>query len=117
MAASASGSPCFPKNPAFTRRGQAQGLGVVGSNQTGALPRGLHLHTTLAVNSEGIPLGVLRARFDAPPPPDPEATGPKAREDITVNCICPGIVGTRMWTLFKGAFAGPGETPEQSHAR
>ena len=65
----------------FTRRGQTQGLGVIGSNQTGALARGLHLHTTLAVSTEGLPLGVLRAGFDAPPPPDPEATGPKARED------------------------------------
>ena len=65
----------------FTRRGQTQGLGVIGSNQTGALARGLRLHTTLAVSTEGLPLGVLRAGFDAPPPPDPEATGPKARED------------------------------------
>ena len=65
----------------FTRRGQTQGLGVIGSNQTGALARGLHLHTTLAVNPDGVPLGVLRAGFDAPPPPDPEATGPKAREE------------------------------------
>ena len=40
-----------------------------------------------------------------------------AREDITVNCICPGIVGTRMWTLLRDAFADPGETPEQSYAR
>ena len=40
-----------------------------------------------------------------------------AREDITVNCICPGIVGTRMWTLLQGALAEPGETPEQSYAR
>ena len=65
----------------FTRRGQTQGLGVIGSNQTGALARGLHLHTTLAVNPDGVPLGVLRAGFDAPPPPDPDATGPKAREE------------------------------------
>ena len=65
----------------FTRRGQTQGLGVIGSNQTGALARGLRLHTTLAVNPHGVPLGVLRAGFDAPPPPDPEATAPKARED------------------------------------
>ena len=41
----------------FTRRGQTQGLGVIGSNQTGALARGLHLHTTLAVNPDGVPLG------------------------------------------------------------
>ena len=62
-------------------RGQTQGLGVIGSNQTGALARGLHLHTTLAVNPEGVPLGVLRAGFDAPPPPHPDAKGPKAREE------------------------------------
>ena len=65
----------------FTRRGQTQGLGVIGSNQTGALARGLLLHTTLAVNPDGVPLGLLRAGFDAPPPPDPDATGPKAREE------------------------------------
>ena len=40
-----------------------------------------------------------------------------AREGITVNCICPGIVGTQMWTLLNDAFAEPGETPEQSYAR
>ena len=62
----------------FTRRGQTQGLGVIGSNQTGAVARGLHLHATLAVNAEGTPLGVLRARFDAPAP---AARGRKARED------------------------------------
>ena len=65
----------------FTRRGQTQGLGAIGSNQTGALARGLHLHTTLAVNPEGVPLGVLRAGFDAPAPPDPDAKGPKTREE------------------------------------
>ena len=37
----------------FTRRGQTQGLAAIGSNQTGAVARGLHLHTTLAVNPEG----------------------------------------------------------------
>ena len=65
----------------FTRRGHTQGLGAIGSNQTGALARGLHLHTTLAVSPEGVPLGVLRAAFDAPAPPDPEDKGPKAREE------------------------------------
>lgn len=42
------------------------GLGVIGSNQTGAKTRGLHLHSTLAVSGEGLPLGVLRAHFAAP---------------------------------------------------
>ena len=65
----------------FTRRGQTQGLGVIGSNQTGAVARGLHLHTTLAVTAEGVSLGVLRAGFDAPAPPDPDAKGPRPREE------------------------------------
>jgi len=52
----------------FTTRPQTRGLGVIGGNQTGAQSFGLHLHSTLAVNAEGLPLGVLRTRFDAPEP-------------------------------------------------
>ena len=44
------------------------------------MARGLNLHATLAVNPDGVPLGVLRAAFDAPPPPDPEAKGRKPLE-------------------------------------
>jgi len=62
----------------FTRRGQTQGLGAIGSNQTGAVARGLALHTTLAVNPDGVALGVLRAAFDAPA--DPEAKSPPTRK-------------------------------------
>lgn len=52
----------------FTTHPQTTGLGVIGRNQTGAQSRGLHLHSTLAVTPEGLPLGVLRARFEAPEP-------------------------------------------------
>ena len=68
----------------FTRRGQTQGLGAIGSNQTGAVARGLELHTTLAVNPDGVALGVLRAAFDAPALPNPDEEGeptPKPREE------------------------------------
>ena len=66
----------------FTRRSQTRGLGTIGSNQTGAAARGLDLHTTLAVNPDGVALGVLRAAFDAPEPPKPEEKGkPKPREE------------------------------------
>jgi hypothetical protein len=47
---------------------QCEGLGVIGTNQTGANSRGLHLHSTLAVTTEGVPLGVLDAQCWAPQP-------------------------------------------------
>lgn len=43
-----------------------EGLGVIGSNQTGAQSRGPHLHSTLAVTTEGLPLGIIRAECAAP---------------------------------------------------
>ena len=42
------------------------GLGEIGTNQTGAKTRGLHLHSTLALSTSGLPLGVLRADCLAP---------------------------------------------------
>lgn len=49
----------------YSSLSQCTGLGVTGSNQTGAKSKGLHLHSTLAVTSEGLPLGVLRAECQA----------------------------------------------------
>ena len=40
-----------------------------------------------------------------------------ARERITVNAICPGIVVTQMWTSLVKAFARPGEPEEESYKR
>ena len=62
----------------FTRRGQTHRL-----EPDGAVARGLHLHTTLAVDPDGVALGVLRAAFDAPGPPTPEKDKPKPREART----------------------------------
>lgn len=47
---------------------QCEGLGVIGSNQTGAQSAGLHLHSTLVVSTEGLPLGVLGAQCSVPTP-------------------------------------------------
>ena len=44
-----------------------EGLGIIGRNQTASKTLGLHLHLTLAVNGAGLPLGVLRCGFEAPP--------------------------------------------------
>lgn len=57
----------------FTTHPHTRGLGVIGGNQTGAQSLGLHLHSTLAVNAQGLPLGVLRTRFDAPEPKSKKA--------------------------------------------
>jgi hypothetical protein len=53
-----------------------EGLGVIGTNQTGAQSRGLHLHSTLAVTPAGLPLGVLRADCTAPVPKPPADARP-----------------------------------------
>lgn len=42
------------------------GLGVIGTNQTGAQSSGLHLHSTFTVNDQGLPLGVLSVQCTAP---------------------------------------------------
>jgi len=47
---------------------QCSGLGVIGTNQTGAQSGGLHLHSTLVVTTQGLPLGVLAAQCSAPQP-------------------------------------------------
>ena len=46
----------------YTSLAQCEGLGVIGTNQTDAHSRGLHLHTTFTVAPNGLPLGVLRAQ-------------------------------------------------------
>lgn len=48
---------------------RCKGLGVIGGNQTGTQSGGLHLHSTLALTANGLPLGVLRADITAPPAP------------------------------------------------
>ncbi len=52
------------------------GLGDLSINQTGAKSRGLHLHTTLAIATSGLPLGVLKAQCLAPEPRAPEDKRP-----------------------------------------
>ena len=51
----------------FATRPHCEGLGIIGRNQTVSKTLGLHLHLTLAVDGAGLPLGVLRCGFEAPP--------------------------------------------------
>jgi hypothetical protein len=50
----------------YNNLSQSQGLGCIGSNQTGVSSQGLHLHSTLAINRQGLPLGILRVDCSAP---------------------------------------------------
>jgi len=55
-------------NLSYSQLDSCKELGVIGTNQTGAQSRGLHLHSTLAINTAGTPLGVLRGECIAPEP-------------------------------------------------
>lgn len=74
---------------------QCKGLGVIGTNQTGAKSGGLHLHSTLAVTTEGIPLGVLRAQCAAPELKSKEDDRPSSAIPIEEKKTFSWIVGLR----------------------
>lgn len=52
----------------YTNLDSCTGLGELKANQTAAKTYGLNLHSTLAVTSNGLPLGVLKAQCLAPKP-------------------------------------------------
>jgi len=58
----------------FTNLDQCRGLGEMKANQTGAKTKGLNLHSTFAVATDGLPLGVLKAQCLAPQPRPREDT-------------------------------------------
>lgn len=57
---------------------QCEGLGRIGTNQTGANSAGLHLHSTLVVGTDGVPLGVLKGAISVP---QPKLAGGKSSKD------------------------------------
>ena len=71
------------------------GLGVLSKNQTGAKTRGLHLHSTFVVSTEGLPLGVLNAQFSAPQPRLETDTRPAASIPIEEKKTFSWIEGFR----------------------
>ena len=72
---------------------RCEGLGVIGSNQTGAQSAGLHLHSTLVVSTAGLPLGVLGAQCSAPTP--------KAKDDRRLSGAVP-VEGKKTFAWIKG---------------
>jgi len=74
---------------------RCEGLGVIGTNQTGAQSRGLHLHSTLVLTPEGLPLGVLRAACTAPRPRAPGDGRPTYAVPIEEKATCCWIQAQR----------------------
>ena len=58
----------------FAEHEGCRGLGLIRKNQSGAGTLGLHLHSTLVVDGEGVPLGVPQIQYEAP-----EAGGQKRK--------------------------------------
>ena len=50
----------------FSTRLHCEDLGRIGTNQMGSLSKGLKMHSALALNTRGLPLGVLRVQTWAP---------------------------------------------------
>jgi hypothetical protein len=78
----------------YSHLDQCPGLGVIGTNQTGAKSRGLHLHSTLAVTTDGLPLGLLRAECSAPEPkaePDNRPASSIPIEEKKTFCWIEGV--------------------------
>jgi hypothetical protein len=50
----------------YSTNRSCEGLGVIGKNQTGTESQGLRLHSTLATDAAGLPLGILRGDCYAP---------------------------------------------------
>lgn len=50
----------------LSTRSHCEGLGQIGTNQTGAKSRGLRLHSSLALGQEGLPLGLIQLHGYAP---------------------------------------------------
>jgi len=50
----------------FSSRSRCEGLGEIGTNQTGTKSRGLSWHSSLALSQEGLPLGLVQLNGYAP---------------------------------------------------
>jgi len=62
----------------FSTRLQCKKLGLVGKNQTGVESKGLKMHSRLALNLQGLPLGVLGTQvYAAEPKPQSEGKADK----------------------------------------
>ena len=63
----------------YNGAGECDGLGVIGTNQTGAKSQGLHLHSTFVVTDEGLPLACCAQNVRLQPPGPRKTRGRRGR--------------------------------------
>jgi len=85
----------------YTNLDNCEGLGVIGKNQTGAQSKGLHLHSTLAVTTDGLPLGVLLSKGTAPEPKSKDDKRPASAIPIEEKKTFCWIEGVRDCMALK----------------
>jgi Domain of unknown function (DUF4338)/Transposase Tn5 dimerisation domain/Transposase DNA-binding len=85
----------------YSSLAQCEGLGVIGTNQTGAKSPGLHLHSTFVVDTDGLPLGILAAQCTAPQPKS-DTGEPAARVPIEDKKTYAWIVALRECIALAG---------------
>lgn len=79
----------------FSTLTQCEGLGMIGTNQTGAKSAGLYLHSTFVVTTEGLPLGILDAQCVAPTLKDKDDKRPSTAVPIEEKKTFSWIQGLR----------------------
>ena len=91
------------------------GLGYIGKNKGSAGTLGLHMHATLVVNGEGVPLGVPQIQFEAP---DGQAEKGKPLERRKTYRWIRGAAGVRATGRAAGRrAAGVGDGPGGGRVR
>ncbi len=65
----------------FSNRLHCENLGLIGKNQTGTESQGLKMHSALAINTQGLPLGIVRAPTYAPQAKDEKSEEEKSEDE------------------------------------
>jgi hypothetical protein len=86
----------------YSSLAQCEGLGTIGTNQTGAQSAGLHLHSTFVVDTDGLPLGILAGQCTAPQPKPKDSDTPAGKVPIEDKKTFSWMVGLRECTALAG---------------
>ena len=91
----------------FATHGGCSGLGVISRNKGGAGTLGIHMHSTFAVDGNGLPLGVPRIEFDCPDGKKDKGKPPEERKSARwlrgwrdASELAAAVPGTRVVSVM-----------------